>query len=370
MARPQPVVVPGGLSTKKTFQDIKVDVGAIAALIDAIRGSRRQTSEKEQFQEAFPAVFAQEVPAAGPPLPAGGLPPEGQPITTTEAGEGPTALAAPENIQALTRLLSGTPQGRALGEQLAAQQALSKPKKTPFAAINVEKFTPESVAAFETTGRQSDLRVREEKKGGLKPTEKVQTFETVTQRKDRGTKDYQEAYRNFYGISTKGADIDIKEAKRMEDTILKSDIVIRKVDKALEQANLFTTGFAGWLTGRIPGSPAFNLEKTIDTVKAITGFEELKRMKEASPTGGALGQVTVREIEFLQSVIASLDKEQSEPQLRENLGQVKELYQNLQASVKLGQMIAENSAIEASVNTAKKEGYTSFEIFNFLTGGQ
>ena len=48
-------------------------------------------------------------------------------------------------------------------------------------------------------------------------------------------------------------------------------------------------------------------------------------MREASPTGGALGQVAVQELEALQATLASLNPDQSEGQLRQNLARVKEL---------------------------------------------
>lgn len=64
----------------------------------------------------------------------------------------------------------------------------------------------------------------------------------------------------------------------------------------------------GSLSTAIPGTPARRLAAALDAIKANIGFEELKAMKAASPTGGALGQVTVREIEFLQATMDSLDQ--------------------------------------------------------------
>ena len=45
-------------------------------------------------------------------------------------------------------------------------------------------------------------------------------------------------------------------------------------------------------------------------------------MRAASPTGGALGQVSERELGFLQSVIGSLEQSQGREQFLENLGRV------------------------------------------------
>jgi hypothetical protein len=51
-------------------------------------------------------------------------------------------------------------------------------------------------------------------------------------------------------------------------------------------------------------------------------------MREASPTGGALGQVAVQELNFLQAALGNLDPNQSEPQLRRNLVEVKNRVEN------------------------------------------
>ena len=43
-------------------------------------------------------------------------------------------------------------------------------------------------------------------------------------------------------------------------------------------------------------------------------------MRASSPTGGALGNVTERELAFLQSVVANIENSQSPEQLRRNIG--------------------------------------------------
>ena len=124
------------------------------------------------------------------------------------------------------------------------------------------------------------------------------------------------------------------KARMKEDAaISRADLVIDKVDKALDQAGFFSTGLGGAIGGLVPNSPGYNLQKTLDTVIGNIGFQELQAMREASPTGGALGQVAVRELEMLQSVIGSLDRGQSEEQLRENLMKVGEHFQNWKNTV-------------------------------------
>lgn len=102
-------------------------------------------------------------------------------------------------------------------------------------------------------------------------------------------------------------------------------LIANKLDEAIGQVRGGLDGTAGRnaFLSNVPGTQAKNLSATLDTIKANIGFEELQRMRDNSPTGGALGQVTEKEIAFLQSVLGSLDQGQSPQQLRENLQRAK-----------------------------------------------
>lgn len=107
----------------------------------------------------------------------------------------------------------------------------------------------------------------------------------------------------------------------------KNNIVLEDISRALTMINdspLLTTGVGNQITGAVGGTPAYNLNAIIDTVKANVGFDQLQAMRDASPTGGALGQVSEMENRLLQSVLGSLETAQSKPQLEQNL---KRLYQ-------------------------------------------
>ena len=86
------------------------------------------------------------------------------------------------------------------------------------------------------------------------------------------------------------------------------------------------TGLAGSALEDVPGSAAHDVSKLVDSLKANVGFDALNRMRANSPTGGALGQVSERELGFLQSTIASLEQSQSEGQFLENLSLVKNAF--------------------------------------------
>lgn len=119
-----------------------------------------------------------------------------------------------------------------------------------------------------------------------------------------------------------------KDQKKVDTRITKTKIVTGKVEEARNLIGRLTTGTVGGLIRYVPGTTAYNLNKTVQTIKANIGFDELQAMRDASPTGGALGQVAVQELEGLQSTIASLDTGQDAATLKRNLDQVEEHYIN------------------------------------------
>ena len=87
-----------------------------------------------------------------------------------------------------------------------------------------------------------------------------------------------------------------------------------------------TTGFFGKIMSGIGGSDAANLRAQLTTIKSNVGFDKLQSMREASPTGGALGNVSEKENEYLQSVLGNLEQSQSPEQLKRNLLKLREAY--------------------------------------------
>ena len=110
----------------------------------------------------------------------------------------------------------------------------------------------------------------------------------------------------------------------------KADVVTQDIDRAIavmESGTLPDTG-AGALLSSIPGTDAKRLSGLLDTVKANVSFDTLNQMRQASPTGGALGSVTENELKLLQSAIGSLDQSQDAATLKDNLNRVWNMYQD------------------------------------------
>lgn len=126
-----------------------------------------------------------------------------------------------------------------------------------------------------------------------------------------------------------------KEKQRGVQAGSQAEIVMGSVDTAKDLVG--KTGTLGALgraaSAKIPGTESYNLARIIDTIKANVSFDTLQKMRESSPTGGALGSTSDREITLLGSTIASLDIGQSSEQLLKNLDAVKTHYENWKRTV-------------------------------------
>lgn len=119
-----------------------------------------------------------------------------------------------------------------------------------------------------------------------------------------------------------------QEMTTSERRIIESGAGFKKtadaIDKAIGQVNKWTAGTGSYLAN-IAGTPAKNLEATLNTIKADAAFGALQTMRDNSKTGGALGQVSERELALLESAQAPLDQAQTPEQLIESLENYKRM---------------------------------------------
>jgi len=87
------------------------------------------------------------------------------------------------------------------------------------------------------------------------------------------------------------------------------------------------TGPIGAALSYVPGTPSHNVAMQIDTIEAAIGFDRLQAMRDASPTGGALGQVSEMELTLLKSSLGSLRQSQTQVEFMRNLKKVQKHYQ-------------------------------------------
>ena len=148
----------------------------------------------------------------------------------------------------------------------------------------------------------------------------------------------------------KKAEKEAKLSQNQEMAIGAVDRVINEVKEAKPMVGKLTAGFGGSALGVIPGTEARDLQAKLTTIKANLGFDRLQQMRDASPTGGALGQVAVQELVALQSTVASLDAAQSPKQLREALDKIERHYTKWRETVRrAGGQGQENTGTQGNV---------------------
>lgn len=109
----------------------------------------------------------------------------------------------------------------------------------------------------------------------------------------------------------------------------KGDIVLdelRRGFEIMESPSLPEAGAVGKFLSNVPGTDAFSLGQRLATIKANIGFDRLQEMRENSPTGGALGNVTVQEIDRLERVMGALEQAEEDKDLYYNMARLNNIY--------------------------------------------
>lgn len=99
------------------------------------------------------------------------------------------------------------------------------------------------------------------------------------------------------------------------------DILKRDEQRVIEQMEKGTMveGLAGQVASYVPYSDAAMLDAHLQSFKSRMWADHIKRMREESPTGGAVGQVTEKEGYWLQTMEGSLLPYQDPKVLKQNM---------------------------------------------------
>ena len=101
---------------------------------------------------------------------------------------------------------------------------------------------------------------------------------------------------------------------------------VKVIDDILTHKGLSVgTGMTGVVARQVPGTEARNFDRLLETLNAKISFDALAKMRRESPTGGALGQITVRELELLSQSIRAIDPTQSPEDFKKNLAEIKNI---------------------------------------------
>jgi hypothetical protein len=303
----------------------------------------QQIKEKQRVSQGMQAATqAATTPEMGPPTPDGQMQPGGFDFAKFATAAAPYQ---PERSMAML------------------QQLQPKPEKSPWAEINPKDFTPESLREFGQTRDPTVLKARVDPKESS-PFGKVSPGDFTPQslakyaqsgnyadlapidKTPRTTVNIDNAPKLPAGYRWKDGmvgqqvealpggphDTSKKDAATRSGEVAQANIVLSKISQARDLVNrsaLPTTGFLGGQMAKIKGTPAYDLQQLLEPIKANIGFDSLNQMRQTSPTGGALGNVTVRELELLQSKIASVEQAQSRVQFLRALHDVETEYNKI-----------------------------------------
>ena len=212
---------------------------------------------------------------------------------------------------------------------LSQRPTAASPGQTVFGADGTEKvlpFTPEYIAMKERlaqAGRSStSVNVNNPPQMGAIPQDhravydangRVLNFEVIP-----GSKTDRDV------ALTASREVAATSGVRRQGKIVLEDI--GRIEAVAKEAFLPVAGLGATALSSIPGTAAANTMMLLEGIKANIGFDKLSEMRKESATGGALGQVTVREIELLQATFGSLSQAQSSEQFNKTLGRLKTQY--------------------------------------------
>ena len=138
-----------------------------------------------------------------------------------------------------------------------------------------------------------------------------------------------------------------EELKKQQEAVKagrrnKSTQLMSVINPAIDEAIRIAKDPENWATGKpgafidligkasggvaSAGTSRLALNEQLTTVKANIGFDKLQRMRDESPTGGALGQVAIQELYALQNSIAPLNPDLTSEELITSLEAVRATY--------------------------------------------
>lgn len=154
------------------------------------------------------------------------------------------------------------------------------------------------------------------------------------------------------------ADTSSKTAAAQEGRERSGGIVLEDVDRAvaaIEENPTLTTGLIGEWTKGIAGTPAKKVENLLQTVRANAAFDRLQQMRDASPTGGALGGVAIEELNLLKNAIGSLEQSNDSEDLVYNLRRVQKIYEDIIHGPEAAAQMREQRKAQSSSSQQQQE---------------
>ncbi len=167
------------------------------------------------------------------------------------------------------------------------------------------------------------------KDGGSSKADKA-TRELIQKNKDNYTPESWNAYLSagFDPSKLKTIDIEKRNTSRRISMTSEANRLIGQAQGLAERVGSSLLDRTGqFVFGALPITEQGAIQGVVDTLKSNISFDTLQQMRDLSPTGGALGQVSNTELDMLMKNIGALDP--SSPDFQVNLQHVINQYQHV-----------------------------------------
>lgn len=159
-----------------------------------------------------------------------------------------------------------------------------------------------------------------------------------------------------------------KARVKVDGAVAKIDDAIGKIDEIASNPGVSrATGFMSYFPS-IRGGNAKDAETAIESLKIQLGYNELQDMRQNSPTGGALGNVSDTEGRWLQNEIQSLALEQSDEAFKKHLGLIRKHMAGVKDRLLQAYKADYENASRASGGPAAPQGQVTRKTYNPATG--
>ena len=322
---------PGNLqSMKATYEQLKAAnappqlLMQISEQIQQQEGVVRQRIQEQKAQSSAVQYLNKINPDLGQLVASGGLS-ASEAIKSANKGlepivVGKSVIAKKPGTDTYQTVFSPPPEPKTTYRLLTEQQIANNPTLTPGVAYQENEKTGE-ITAITGDPRNSQvgdyqLRRSYNQNGDLSVSmEVIPGSETDKKQKEAN---------RVAGLGLQSR----KDKVDLMDRAVSKSIDLLKTDPEIAQWQGALVRVLGRKTGDVIGADTKTavLDTLLTTIKANIGFDKLQRMRDESPTGGALGQVAIQELVALQSSIAPLDPKQGPTELTANLEYILETY--------------------------------------------
>lgn len=252
---------------------------------------------------------------------------------TTEPGQ-----AAITDAFARVAAGAGTPAAAAPAASASGEAAIPTDTQAAAPASGTAVYSSASIPPGTSAADTATIKAYQQALNDPRVARNPELVKTITETLDRLLPGVREGA--IKQAQNRAATIENKPKAQMQisSADAQNQLVTGKIDdalKLLDSEGRFVAGTAG---SKLSGlyEPATDFQNQLNTIKATIGFDRLQRMRQESPTGGALGSVAVRELDRLEATLGSLDAAQSPAEIRKNLNTIKDALQKYNQSLRQG----------------------------------